>query len=308
MQEDSPKNESALELRLKQVTRYVTLGLLGVLALCALLFMYIGTIKQNEQTAISNSQVQADETKDSDTCKVFPEQELCVLARKIAANPTQAVTPKDGEPGQTGKQGDQGPVGRGVASFDITGEGALMVRYTDGQTENVGKVIGKDGKDGITGAAGKDGSNGRGILSAGIDSGNLIIRFTDGTTENLGMVVGPAGQNGLNGTNGTNGVDGQPGTPGVDGAPGKDGISVIDLQVDNTGTVVVYYSNNTSAIAGKVIISTISKLTCENDTLTITMVDNTFVSTTVDCTPDNLPNPPANPAPANTTAPLVKIP
>lgn len=307
MPEDNRFNQSALELRLKQTNRYVSMGLLGVLALCVLLFMYIGTVKQNEKTAISNSQVQADETKDSDTCKVFPEQELCVLARKIAANPTEPVVPKDGEPGKDGDQGEEGPAGRGVASFDINGEGSLLVRYTDGQTENVGKVVGKDGANGVDGVAGTNGKDGRGILSANVDqgTGSLIIRYTDGSTENLGMVVGPAGQNGLNGTNG---VDGQQGIPGADGAPGKDGISVIDLQVDNTGTVVVYYSNNTSAVAGKVIINTISKLTCENDTLTITMIDGTFVSTTVDCTPDNLPNPPANPAPAPATAPLVTIP
>ncbi len=293
MHEDNQTNESALELRLKQVTRYVTLGLLGVLALCALLFMYIGSVKQNEQTAISNSQVQADETKDSDTCKIYPEQELCVLARKIAANPKEAVIPKDGEKGLDGEKGDrgeQGERGRGVASFDVA-EGNLMITYTDGQVQNAGKVVGKDGEKGVDGLAG------RGILSAGLDAGNLIIRYTDGTAENVGMVVGPAGQNGENGQSGTNGTN------------GTNGVSVIDLQVDSSGYVQVTYSNGTTASAGRVIVNTITSMVCESDTLTITMVDGQSFSTTVDCTPDNTPNPPAsNPEPAPTTAPLATIP
>lgn len=297
MHEDNQTNESALELRLKQVTRYVTLGLLGVLALCALLFMYIGSVKENEQTAISNSQVQADETKDSDTCKIYPDQELCVLARKIAANPKEAVIPKDGEKGldgEKGNKGDQGDRGRGVATFDVT-DGNLMVTYTDGQVQNAGKVVGKDGEKGVNGL------DGRGILSAGLDSGNLIIRYTDGTTQNVGMVVGPAGQNGQAGQDGANGAEGQ---------PGKDGVSVIDLQVDNQGYVQVTYSNGTTASAGRVIVNTITSMVCESDTLTITMVDGQSFSTTVDCTPDNSPvaSTSTQPAPAPAPAPLVTIP
>lgn len=297
MQEDNKTNESALELRLKQVTRYVTLGLLGVLALCLLLFMYIGTVKENEKAAISNTQVQADQTKDSDTCKIYPEQELCVLARKIAANPTQAVIPKDGTNGDKGDKGDQGnkgETGRGVASFDTNAEGNLIVTFTDGQTENAGKVVGKNGIDGING---KDGANGRGILSTALQNGNLILNYTDGTSENVGMVVGPAGQDGQSGTNGTN------------------GISVVDLKVDSAGYVQVTYSTGEVRSAGRIIVNIITKLTCQNDTLTITMADGSSLSATVDCTPDNIPPAapapaptPAAPAPQSTTAPLVKIP
>lgn len=294
MQEDKPTNESALELRLKQVTRYVTLGLLGVLALCALLFMYIGSVKQSEKDAKQNSQVQADLTKDSTFCSVYPNDEICVLSRKIAADPTQVVVPKDGINGEKGDKGDKGASGRGVTSFDISTEGNLVVAFTDGTTKDVGKVVGANGIDGVDGV---DGKEGRGILSAGLDAGNLIIRFTDGSTENVGMVVGPAG------APGSNGESGAVGDTGPQGEPGKDGISVIDLKVDDTGTVVVYYSNNTSAIAGKVIVNTVIKLTCESDTLTMTMVDGQTLSATVDCTPDNIP-----PAAAANPAPLVTIP
>lgn len=288
MHEDNKTNQSALELRLKQVIRYVTLALVGILGLCALLFVHVNNVKQNEQAAISNSQVQADQTKDSDTCKIYPEQELCVLARKIAANPTEAVIPKDGIDGEKGDRGDQGERGRGITSFATSEEGNLIVTYTDGQTQDAGKVVGKNGIDGI------DGLDGRGVLSAGLDQGNLIIRYTDGTTENVGMVVGPAGQDG------TDGLNGEPGTPGT---PGANGISVIDLKVDPQGYVQVYYSDSTVKPAGRVIVSPISDISCNVDLFTISMIDGSSFSTTVDCTPDSSPIPPAN-GNTTSTAPL----
>ena len=295
MHEDNQTNESALELRLKQVTRYVTLGLLGVLALCALLFVYIGSVKQSEAEARQTSQVQADITKDSDTCRIYPDQELCVLSRKIAANPEQTLIPKDGEKGATG---DTGPAGRGVTSFTTNAEGRLIVSFTDGTVQDAGKVIGTDGKDG------KDGIDGRGILSAGLDSGNLIIRYADGTQENVGMVVGPAGANGADGV-GEKGEKGDPGTNGTNGTNGADGVSVVDLKVDSAGYVQVTYSNDTTASAGRVIVNTITSMVCNTDTLTITMVDGQAFSTTVDCTPDNSPIPPANGTSSTPTVPLV---
>lgn len=295
MHEGNQTNQSAIELRLKQVTRYVSLGLLGVLALCALLFMYIGTVKQNEQAAISNSQVQADQTKDSTFCSIYPNDEICILSRKIAADPTQTVVPKDGTNGKDGAQGVQGetgPAGKGVSSFETNADGHLIVSFSDGTTKDAGKVVGKNGTDGINGA------NGRGILSSGLDAGNLIIHYTDGTNENVGMVVGPAG------TNGTNGENGKDGAPGAAGPAGANGISVIDLKVDNAGYVQVYYSDGAVKPAGRVIVNSISKMSCDNDLLVITMVDGSYVSATVDCTPDKLP---AAPAP-NPTTPLATIP
>lgn len=294
MHEDSQTNESALELRLKQVTRYVTLGLLGVLALCALLFMYIGSVKQSESEARQTSQAQADLTKDSPHCSIYPNEEICVLSRRIAENPEEVLVPKDGEKGD---RGDQGERGRGITSFDISNEGDLMISFTDGQIQNAGKVVGETGKNGT------DGTNGRGILSAGLDSGNLILRYTDGTQENVGIVVGPAGANGTNGQDGES-IQGEPGINGTNGTNGADGVSVIDLQVDNQGYVQVTYSNGTTASAGRVIVSSIQSMVCETDTLTITMVDGYTVSTTVDCTPDSSPIPPAN---GNNPAPTVPL-
>jgi hypothetical protein len=268
----------------------MTLGLVGVLAICALMFVYMNNLKQSENVAQSNQQAQAQIAIDSDVCRVYPDQELCVLARKIAANPTEAVVPKDGA------QGEQGPSGRGVSTFSTTLTGDLEVTYTDGKKENVGRVVGKNGIDGT------NGKDGRGILAASVENGSLIVRFSDGVTQNLGIVVGPAGANGTDGATGPtgpagaagqNGTDGKDGVNGTNGTNGADGISVIDLKVDDSGTVTVYYSNDTQATAGQVIVSGIKSMTCDtaSNVLTITSMDGSTVSATVDCSPDNIPNP-----------------
>jgi flagellar hook protein FlgE len=249
-----------------------------------------------KEVAVQNQQVQAETTKNSSFCAIYPDDEVCKMARQIAANPTETVIPNDGKDGRNGTDGQDG---RGVTKFATSPEGNLIVTYTDGQTESVGHVVGKDG------IAGENGKDGRGILTAQVESGNLIIGFTDGTTKNLGMIVGPAGaagQDGQNGLNGTNGVDGAPGPTGPAGPAGpagQNGISVTDLQVDSQGYVNVSYSDGTVRPAGRVIVNTIRVMTCQNDTLTITMVDGTVFPVTVDCTPDNLPN-----VPSTTTKPI----
>jgi hypothetical protein len=241
---------------------------------------------------------------------VYPNEEICVLSRKIAANPDEVLIPKDGKDGidgEKGDKGDQGERGRGITKFDISNEGDLMISFTDGQTQNAGKVVGKDGK---SGKDGKNGLDGKGILSADLEAGHLILHFTDGTAKDVGIVVGPAGAPGANGANGVDGKDGASikgdpgkdgvnGTNGVDGKDGKDGVngadgvSVTNIQVDSQGYVQVSYSNGTTASAGRVIVNTIKAMVCETDTMTITMVDGTTFSTTVDCTPDASPIPPA---------------
>lgn len=268
--------------RYRQMFRYLWIGLIGLLIMGVLLFFYVGQAKQSEHTATTNAQVQADATKDSDVCKVYPQQELCVLARKIAADPTATLTPKDGK---DGKDGAPGATGRGVTKFDKV-NGELIVEYTDGTTQNVGSVVGKDGTNGI---------NGKGILSAGIDSGSLVVHFTDGSSENLGIVVGPAGSPGSagapgkDGAAGATGPSGAPGKDGLNGTNGKDGISVTNVTIDSQGYVQVSYSNGTTSSAGRIIVNSITSMKCQNDTLTITVADGTAFSATVDCTPDNLP-------------------
>lgn len=287
---DPQNNESALEQRIKQLIKYMTIGLACLILVGIMSGFSFWKVNQEKEVAVQNQQVQAETTKQSSWCSIYPDDEVCKMARDVAANPTQTLVPQDGKPGKDGSDG------RGVTTFDVSDKGNLIVSYTDGTSKDIGHIVGKNGIDGI------NGKDGRGILSVTIDKGNLMIGFTDGVTENLGMVVGPAGAPGQNGVNGQNGVDGQmgpigptgpAGSNGQDGAPGKDGISVIDLQVDAAGFVNVYYSDNTVRPAGQIIVNTVQKITCEGDTFTMTMVDGKTLSTTVDCTPDNLPIPPS---------------
>lgn len=291
---DQPKNESALEMRIKQIVKYMYIGLLCLIVVGVMSGITFNKVMQEKEIAQTNSQVQAETTKKSSWCTIYPDDDVCKMARDIAANPAQNVTPKDG------KDGTDGQDGRGVTTFDVSNAGDLIVNYTDGSSENIGHIIGKNGIDGI------NGKDGRGILSVSIDKGNLIVGYSDGATENLGMVVGPAGADGQNGVDGKNGVDGQPGRDGVDGqmgpagpagpagAQGPAGISVTDLQVDSAGYVNVSYSDGTTRSAGRIIVNTVQSIICEGDTFTMTMIDGKTLSTTVDCTPDNLPIPPSN--------------
>lgn len=285
---DPQNNESALEQRIKQLIKYMTIGLACLILVGIMSGFSFWKVNQEKEVAVQNQQVQAETTKDSSWCTIYPDDIPCKMSRDVAANPTETLVPLNGKDGKDGKPGENG---RGVTTFDVSDEGNLIVSYTDGTTKDIGHIVGKNGIDGI------NGKDGRGILSVTIDRGNLMIGFTDGVTENLGMVVGPAGQNGQDGQNGVDGQmgpAGPAGSNGNDGAPGRDGISVIDLQVDAAGFVNVYYSDNTVRSAGQIIVNTVQKITCENDTFTMTMIDGKTLSTTVDCTPDNLPNPPSS--------------
>jgi len=135
MHEDS--KESALALRLRQTNRYVSLALVSILALCALLFLYVGTIKQSESTAQSNQQVQAVAALDSSTCKAHPDQSMCVLAHQIISDPSKALP----DPANTTTVS---ATGREVKTFTLNPEGNLVVTYTDGTSGTIGRVTGSD--------------------------------------------------------------------------------------------------------------------------------------------------------------------
>ncbi|MCL8494104.1 ExeM/NucH family extracellular endonuclease [Corynebacterium sp. B5-R-101] len=171
---------------------------------------------------------------------------------------------------------------RGIKSVTIDDNGHLIITYTDGTTEDAGKVVGADGKDG------QDGKDGRGIESVATnDKGELIITYTDGTTENAGKVSGPKGDKGepskdgrgiesvrindkgelivtftdggeqnvgkvvgADGKDGQDGTDGKDGADGKDGVDGKDGRGIKSVTTNDKGEVVVTYTDGTSEILG----------------------------------------------------------
>lgn len=290
--------------RYRQTFRYLWFGLVALLIMGVLLFFYIGSVKQNEAQALTNTQALSEQTKNSTICSTFPDDPLCKQARQIADDPTATVAPVKGEKGDKGNTGQTGEPGRGVTSFTQK-DGDLVVSYTDGTTEDVGRIVGKDG---IAGATGKDGKDGRGILSTDLQSGSLIINFTDGTSQNLGIIVGPAGDPGQTGATGATGPKGDTGATGATGAQGVPGISVTSVRLDATNNVLVTYSDGRQEVAGQIIFNTIKYLVCNQDTnvLTIGMTDGSAFSATVDCSPDNSPIPqvPSNTAPQTSTTPL----
>lgn len=162
----------------------------------------------------------------------------CLLAAEVAANgpptATQVVTGRAGtagDDGQPGADGAAGEDGRGIVSTRLEA-GRLLVVYSDGQTRDVGPVVGEPGDPGVDGEAGQDGVDGdagRGITGTTVADGRLLVTYTDGATADLGAVVGPAGRGiaDLDGTSGrllvtlTDGevVDAGPLPPGPRGEP-----------------------------------------------------------------------------------------
>ncbi|MHB2252714.1 ExeM/NucH family extracellular endonuclease [Corynebacterium aurimucosum] len=144
-----------------------------------------------------------------------------------------------GDAGQDGKDGADGKDGRGIKSVTTNNEGDLIITYTDGTTENAGKVSGPKGD------KGEPGKDGRGIESVRInDKGELIVTFTDGEEQNVGKVVGAQGDAGKDGKDGADGENG------TDGKDGEDGRGIKSVTTNDKGEVVVTYTDGTSEILG----------------------------------------------------------
>lgn len=156
---------------------------------------------------------------------------------------------------------DAAPAPRSLASFVIDADGSLVVIYSDGSKDVVGRVRGEDGADapavaeatvgadgalvlrmsdgrainagvvkGETGAPGKDapvvpGPAGRSIVSGRVDGcGHLILAYSDGGTEDVGTVA----------------FKGEPGDPGKDGLDGKDGVGIAGAAIVGTDLEIEY--------------------------------------------------------------------
>ena len=87
----------------------------------------------------------------------------------------------DGEDGKDGIDGTNGADGVGIAKTEIV-NGELVITYTDGKIENLGKVVGEDGKDGVNGEKGDKGDKG--------DPGEPGQPGADGKDGESGVYVG----------------------------------------------------------------------------------------------------------------------
>lgn len=159
---------------------------------------------------------------------------------------------KDGVPGRDGvdgKDGAPGKDGRGITRGFIADDGTLVIVYTDGTKEGLGRVVGrdgmdgKDGRDGIDGNHGKDGADGAPGLNGkdgknGTDGrdGTHGRDGVDGKDGNSGLdgidgKHGDPGRDGTNGRDGKDGINGRDGVNGKNGNDGKDGRDGVDLTV-----------------------------------------------------------------------------
>lgn len=175
-----------------------------------------------------------------------------------------------------GTNGVNGNDGVGVAKSEVNTSGELVITYSNGDSTNLGKIVGKDGLDGTNGI------DGVGITNASINSdGQLVLNFSDGKTVNLDKVVGMNGTDGISVTNseinsngelvltysngqrsnlgvvvgadGKDGLNGQDGKDGQNGTDGKNGIGITNAEINNLGELILTYSNGTSANLGKVV-------------------------------------------------------
>ncbi|MEV5538468.1 hypothetical protein AB0L13_16555 [Saccharopolyspora shandongensis] len=119
-----------------------------------------------------------------------------------------------GADGADGSVGSVGPAGRGIAGTALDGVD-LVVTYTDGTTENLGRVVGPAG---------------RGIAEVDTRTGRLLVTYDDGTTDDAGPL--PPGPQGEPGTPGPSCPDGYELRPvlllAADGASTYDGVGCVE--------------------------------------------------------------------------------
>lgn len=164
---------------------------------------------------------------------------------------TDGITPHIGDNGNwfigetdtnkpsQGTNGVNGNDGVGITKSEVNTSGELVITYSNGDSTNLGKIVGKDGL---------DGTNGHNGLSAYeiAKNGGFI-----GTKEDwLESLKGEKGEQGEQGIQGIQGIQGEQGEKGQNGA---DGIGITNSEINKNGELVITYSNNTVDNLGVVV-------------------------------------------------------
>ena len=167
---------------------------------------------------------------------------------------------KDGIDGTNGTDGKDGVDGISVTKSEINANGELVFTFSDGNTVNVGKVVGGNGTDGTDGTDGKNGVDGVGISNVTLEENNLIITLSNGTIIDLGNIKGADGKDGINGLTpfiGENGnwwigdtdtgvkAQGEQGVQGGKGDEGDTGATIAKVEFDDQGRLVITLTNGT---------------------------------------------------------------
>ena len=167
-----------------------------------------------------------------------------------------------GAAGQDGKDGQDGADGREV-ELRVDG-GYIQWRYTTGSDTEWKNLIaisalqglkGDKGDKGDPGADGQDGKDGQDGLPPYIgDNGNWWIGTTDTGIKATSAdgKDGSDGVNGKDGVDGTNGAPGKDGKNGVDGQDGKDGVGIANIEINDSGELIVTLTDGTEKNLGKV--------------------------------------------------------
>lgn len=134
----------------------------------------------------------------------------------------------------------------------------ISIRLKRLEDERLNIKIPEKGIDYFDGADGKDGANGR----DGKDGKDFTFdMFTPEQLKSLTGERGIAGKNGKNGLdgkngkdgiNGINGKDGLDGKDGKDGKNGRDGRGIADAYIDESGHLIIVFTDGTKKDVGKV--------------------------------------------------------
>lgn len=115
---------------------------------------------------------------------------------KDGKNGLDGINGKDGLNGRDGKDGKNGEDGRGIKKLYVDKNGHLIVIYTDGKQEDLGRIVGKDGKTEVVvrNSGARTGKDGVSIVDVYIDERrHLICIMSDGQEIDAGYVGGGGG-------------------------------------------------------------------------------------------------------------------
>ena len=160
---------------------------------------------------------------------------------------------------------------RSVTSFRIDADGDLLVIYSDGAAEKVGRVRGGDG------AAGQDGAS---VLDAAVDQdGCLSLRLSNGRSINAGRVRGEAGAPGAQGRD-AQAIPGPAGRSVVRGGVNESGclcLTYTDGTVENVGLVAIKGEPGAPGRAGDDAVG-VARMEIDGTDLKVTMTNGTAVN------------------------------
>ena len=163
-----------------------------------------------------------------------------------------------------GRQGEKGADGTGIEKIELTPDGKLVIILTNGQTVDLGYVIGKDGadgKNGQNGTDGRDGLNGKDGADgkSGTDgktpyvgpNGNWWVGNTD-----TGITVKRDGTQSALPSGGNSGGTPEQGTQNsgsADTSPSSDRnyVGVKDIRIDENGNLIFTMEDGSVINAGK---------------------------------------------------------